>query len=96
VLGLVALQVGADGAVPVYVGGARPGRARHPVEAAAYGAHRLLLEPALQFLDHLTDHAPGGVFGSLRDDAPERDEGRDQVYVGLHGLEHLGLQEHLS
>ena len=37
----------------------------------------------------------GGLLGLLRDDAVERDQGRDEVDIGLDRLEHFGFEQHL-
>ena len=67
-LGLVVAQVGADGAVPVDLGGARPARARGAVQAAADRLAQRAREPALEVLDHLAHDLPRRLAGLRRQD----------------------------
>src|SRR5215212_7415175 len=90
----IVLQVGADGAVPVYVRRPWTAGAGGAVQGAAHGLFRLLREAAFQFPDQLPHDPAGRVLRLLRYNVAEGDEGGYQVHVGLYGLEHLRFEEH--
>ena len=52
-----------------------------------------LPDPLLDLGHHLGDHRPGRLPGGLRHHRVQPDQGGDQVDVGLHGAQQLGLEQ---
>jgi len=82
--GQVVAQVGADGAVPVDVGRApRPARTARPVQRAGNRRTSPLGQPPLQVAGHGADHGAGRLPCLLGEHPAQRQQGPDQVHVGL-------------
>ncbi len=94
-VGLVVLQVGADGAIPVDLARARSVGARGAIQAAAHRLEQRIRQLALQLLHHAAHHLPRGILRLLRDDVAQREQRRHQMHVRLDLLQHLRLQQHL-
>ena len=91
-MGLVMLEVGANGAVPIDFVVARAAGAGGFVQAAEDGLAGGLLEFAAEFVDDFLDDGAGGVFGFGGEDVFEGEECGDEVNVGLDGLEEFGFE----
>ena len=95
ILGLVMLEVGPDGAVPVDLVVPRPARSRRPVQAAGHRLPQRFGELPEQVIDDLSHHQAGRLLGLAGHDPTERKEVGDEVDVGLDGGQQLRLHEHL-
>ena len=74
----------------------RPAGAGGAVEGPLTAWRVRLREPPLEVLDDLAHDRAGRLARALGDHAGEREQVADQVHVGLDGLQHLGLQQHLA
>ena len=96
VLGLPVAQVRADRAMPVDLGMLGAAVALAAIERAADGTAHRLFELAHEFIDHLLHHRARRGLGALRNHAGQRNQIRHQMHIGLHALQHFGLQHELA
>src|SRR5579883_814899 len=91
----VILQIDTDGIVPVNFIWTRAIRAGGAVEAAPYRLDQWIRQFALQLLYHFAHNVTRRVFGLLRNNFAEREQGSDKMNIGIHLLQHAycGLWE---
>ncbi|MPN21210.1 hypothetical protein SDC9_168589 [bioreactor metagenome] len=89
-------QVGAYGAIPVDFGMTRAAVALAAVQCPGHGTAHGFLELFHQLVHHLAYHQPRSGIGVLRNHRAQRNQVRHQMHIGLHVLQHLGLQQQLA
>jgi hypothetical protein len=88
---LVVPQVGLYGGAPVDFVVARAGVAHGTAQGALHRLAEWIGQLLFQVADYLGYYFAGGGFGLLRHHTAEREQGADQVHIGLHRAQDFGL-----